>query len=189
MKRNLILGLVILISSLNLEIYPQQRKSRATTKRPLISETQKRVALPRVILINENGLKQVLSPKGKPLLVNFWATWCAPCREEFPDLVKISTDYRGKIDVVTVSLDDPVEINRDVPKFISEMKATMPAYLLKATNEGAAINMVSKRWEGGLPFTILLSSDGKEFYSRSGKFNTAVLRRQIEKLILEEASK
>jgi len=54
--------------------------------------------LPTVKQINEIALKNLLKPNGKPLLVNFWATWCDPCREEFPDLVKIDEDYKGKID-------------------------------------------------------------------------------------------
>src|SRR5688572_3558066 len=86
---------------------------------------------PVVTRINTLGLKKLLKPQGKPLLINFWATWCDPCREEFPDLVKIDTNYRGKLDVITVSLDDLADIKTFVPKFLSEMKAEMPAYLLK----------------------------------------------------------
>jgi thiol-disulfide isomerase/thioredoxin len=55
-------------------------------------------------------LKNILKANGKPLLVNFWATWCDPCREEFPDLVKIDADYKNKIDFITVSLDDVEEL-------------------------------------------------------------------------------
>ena len=55
----------------------------------------------------------------RPLLVNFWATWCDPCREEFPDLVKIDADFRRKgLDFITVSLDDLSEIKTEVPKFL-----------------------------------------------------------------------
>src|SRR5687768_16627705 len=76
------------------------------------------------------GLKKLIKPAGRPLLINFWATWCPPCVEEFPDLVKIDSDYRGKLDVITVSLDDLAEIEISVPRFLAEMKAEMPAYLL-----------------------------------------------------------
>src|SRR5688572_18722068 len=44
---------------------------------------------PKVTRIDEQGLRDLLKPNGKPRLINFWATWCGPCREEFPDLVKI----------------------------------------------------------------------------------------------------
>ena len=64
------------------------------------------VNLPKVTQIDEVGLKNAIKTNGKPLLVNFWATWCDPCREEFPDLVKIDTDYKEKIDFITVSFDE-----------------------------------------------------------------------------------
>ena len=100
-------------------------------------------------------MRKALSPSGKPLLVNFWATWCDPCREEFPDLVKLDAEYEGKIDFITISLDELSEINRDVPKFLADMNAKMPAYLLKAVDDDAAIGFVSKDWSGALPLTIL----------------------------------
>ncbi len=137
----------------------------------------------KVRQVDSEGLKKMLKPNGKPLLVNFWATWCDPCREEFPDLVKIDEQYKGKIDFITVSLDDVEEINRDVPKFLTEMKAEMPSYLLKTTNEDAVISSVSKDWQGGLPFTILYDASGKPVYSRMGKVKIDVLRAEIEKLI------
>src|SRR6185369_3239414 len=87
---------------------------------------------PAIKQIDSNGLRKALTPSSKPLLVNFWATWCDPCREEFPDLVKLDAEYKGKIDFITISLDELSEIDRDVPKFLTDMKAPMPAYLLKA---------------------------------------------------------
>src|SRR5437762_825466 len=56
--------------------------------------------------IDLDGLKKILQrdPKDtRPLLINFWATWCDGCREEFPDLVKIDNDYRGKLNFVSVT--------------------------------------------------------------------------------------
>ncbi len=133
--------------------------------------------------IDDVAIKNIIKPNGKPLLINFWATWCEPCREEFPDLVKIHNDYKDKLDVVIISLDDLAEINRDVPKFLTEMNATMPSYLLKTTNEDAAIASVSKEWQGGLPFTILFNEKGETVYFKQGKFKTDVLRGAIDKLV------
>ena len=129
------------------------------------------------------GLRKALTPSGKPLLVNFWATWCDPCREEFPDLVKLDADYKGKIDFITISLDELSEINRDVPKFLTEMKAGMPAYLLKAQDDDVAIAFVSKEWAGALPLTILYDPAGKQVYYRQGKVKLEIVRAEIDKLL------
>lgn len=142
--------------------------------------------LPKVNQVDEVALLKLLKRDGensKPLLVNFWATWCGPCVEEFPDLVKISDDYKGRIDVITVTLDELAEINTSVPQFLAKMKATMPTYLLKSTDENSAIESVSKDWQGGLPFTILYDGKGATVYSKQAKFVPAQLRGEIDKLI------
>jgi thiol-disulfide isomerase/thioredoxin len=139
---------------------------------------------PKVTQIDAIGLKNVLKPNGKPLLVNFWATWCDPCREEFPDLVKLDADYKGKIDFITISLDDLAEIGRDVPKFLKQMKAEMPAYLLKVQDESAAIASITKDWQGGLPFTILYNEKGEIAYFKQGKIKPELVRAEIDKLIV-----
>jgi thiol-disulfide isomerase/thioredoxin len=140
------------------------------------------ISPPKVTQVDENGLKNLLKPNGKPLLINFWATWCGPCREEFPDLVKIGSDHKAKIDLVTVSLDDPAEIEGEIPAFLAQMKSDSPAYLLKTSDEGAAIELVSKDWQGALPFTILINAEGQTIYSKQGKFKPDVLAAEIGKL-------
>lgn len=138
---------------------------------------------PSVKQIDFAGLRKALAPTGKPLLVNFWATWCDPCREEFPDLVKLDAEYKGRIDFITISLDELSEINRDVPKFLYEMNAGMPAYLLKALDDDAAIASVSKEWRGGLPLTILYDPAGKQTYYRQGKVKLEIVRAEIDKVL------
>ena len=129
------------------------------------------------------GLKKLVKATGRPLLINFWATWCPPCVEEFPDLVKIDNDYRGKLDVITVSLDDLAEIDRDVPKFLAEMKAEMPAYLLHTKDESTAIRLIAKDWAGNLPMTVLYDGMGAVAYMRNGKIRVQPLRDNIDKLL------
>jgi thiol-disulfide isomerase/thioredoxin len=139
---------------------------------------------PVITQIDAAALKQILKPKGKPLLVNFWATWCDPCREEFPDLVKIDSEYRRLgLDFVTVSLDDPPDIKTKVPKFLQEMKATMPAYLLNVSDPEPAITAVDPKWQGDLPATILYTSGGQIAFKHFGRVNPGELRLAIEKLI------
>jgi thiol-disulfide isomerase/thioredoxin len=158
----------------------QTQKSKENT---LGAQTETVSNLPKVTQIDATGLKNLLKPNGRPLLINFWATWCAPCREEFPDLVKIGTDYKGKIDLIAVSLDELSEINGEVPKFLAQMKSESPAYLLKTPDENAAIELVSKDWQGALPFTILFNAQGETVYTKQGKFKTDVLAAEIEKIL------
>ena len=139
------------------------------------------VRLPSVTLLDGEGFSRIIKPNGKPLLINFWATWCIPCREEFPELVKIDAEYRGKIDFITVSLDDLAEIRRDVPRFLFDMKAEMPAYLLRTPDEDAAIRLVAPDdWAGGLPVTVLFAPDGTRRYFRKGLVQPAVVRLAID---------
>jgi thiol-disulfide isomerase/thioredoxin len=160
----------------------------AQTKNPIVKPTPG-TNLIKVTQIDEKGIKTALKPNGKPLLVNFWATWCDPCREEFPDLVKLDAEYKGKIDFITVSLDDLEEIKRAVPKFLAEQKAEMPAYLLKVDDEGAVISSIAKDWSGGLPFTILYNEKGEIAYFRQGKVKTDAVKAEIEKLLPKPQAK
>jgi thiol-disulfide isomerase/thioredoxin len=137
--------------------------------------------LPQVVQVDEAALGNLLKPNGKPVLVNFWATWCGPCVEEFPEFVKINLEYKDKLDVKAVSLDDVEEINREVPKFLAKVKSEIPAYLLKANNEDEAIQSVDKSWQGALPFTVLIGADGKVAYVKQGIIDAKILRGEIDK--------
>lgn len=162
--------------------------SCAQTKNPAQkspAETKPRAANPpRVTQIDDAQIKQLLKPgSGKPLLVNFWATWCGPCREEFPDLVKIDAEYREKIDFITISLDFIEELNTGVPKFLSETNAEMPTYLLTSADENTLISSITKDWSGALPFTILYNEKGEITYLRQGKASYETLKGEIEKTL------
>ena len=122
----------------------------------------------------------------KPLLVNFWATWCVPCRAEFPELVKIDNDYKGKIDFITVSFDEVAELETGVPDFLTKMKATMPTFLLKTSDEETAIKTISKDWQGGLPFTILYNQKGEAIFTQQGLIKPETVRAEIEKSLVKK---
>ena len=158
------------------------QKSTAETKPQAAANLPPR----RVTQVDDTKIKQLLKPGGKPLLVNFWATWCIPCREEFPDLVKIDHEYRGKINFFTVSIDFIEELNTGVPKFLSEMKAEMPTYLLTGADENTLISSIAKDWSGGLPFTILYNEKGEITYLHQGKVKHETLKSEIEKTLGEK---
>lgn len=137
----------------------------------------------KITQIDTEGLRTLIKPTGRPLLINFWATWCDPCREEFSDLVKLNNVYKGKIDFFTVSLDDLEDINTLVPKFLGEQKAEMPAYLLRTTDESAAIAMIAKDWSGNLPLTVLYNPTGELAYLRAGIIKYETVIAEIDKLL------
>lgn len=149
----------------------------------------KQQAGPKITQIDIDGLKPLLKPSGKPLLINFWATWCDPCREEFPDLVKLDNEFRGKIDVVTVSMDDLADIDRDVPKFLSEMQWKAPAYLLHTADDAEALKAIFKDWTGNLPLTVLFDKQGNISYQRNGKIRFDIVRENVQKLLPAEPAK
>lgn len=167
----------LLTASLNAQ--PAKRPVSKAPQKPAIKVTQ----------IDIDGLRALLVPKGNPVLINFWATWCDPCREEFPDLVKIAATYKGKLDVITISLDDVDDIATAVPKFLAGVKADMPAFLLKTADESAAISLVAKDWAGSLPMTIVLRPNGETAYQKMGKFKTDVLIGEIDKVLAVPSAK
>lgn len=148
-------------------------------------DTKPKTPLPVVSAIDTEALKGLITqPRERPLLVNFWATFCDPCRDEFPDLVKIDKDYRpNSLEFVTVSLDDVDQIKTDVPQFLSSMQATMPAYLLDVLDPEPAINFIDRRWQGDLPATYLYNEKGEVVYKHIGRVNIAELREAIEKVV------
>jgi len=143
-----------------------------------------------VSAIDTDALKGLLTQqRERPLLVNFWATFCDPCRDEFPDLVKINSDYPSQsLEFFTVSLDDVSEINKEVPKFLDAMKAKMPAYLLNVNDPEPAINLVDRKWRGDLPATFLYNEKGEVVYKHIGRVNVAELREAIDKVVKKGSS-
>jgi thiol-disulfide isomerase/thioredoxin len=146
------------------------------------------VAKTKVTEIKEAELKSLLGVgegRVRPLLVNFWATWCAPCREEFPDLVKIRKQYAtDRLDFVIISLDDPSDIQKAVPEFLKEVRATsFPAYLLHADDDGAVINLVDPTWHGELPATFLYDREGRLVFKHKGRISPADLRAALDQTL------
>ena len=139
---------------------------------------------PEIQQVDLAGLKQLLQRNAadkRPLLVNFWASWCDGCREEFPDLVKIDDDYRSKgLSFLSVTVDE-VEDKRLAASFIEEMKAKMPVVLLNVPDKEPAIHAIDMNWDGALPATFLYDRTGNLVYRHFGKIKPDELRAIIDK--------
>lgn len=113
--------------------------------------------------------------KGKLVLVNFWATWCAPCRAETPELQAASVEYKDQLVIIGVNLttnDTPTQ----VPTFVEEFGITFPI-VLDETGE------VSKMYQVmGLPTSVLIDRDGIVRDVRLGPISQAYLEAKLAKL-------
>ncbi len=135
--------------------------------------------------VDAKGLTQAIArEKGKVVLVNFWATWCVPCREEFPDLVRLEAAYRGKgLAVLGVSTDLGKDLSA-VEKFLAAHKPGFPNYhKAKGGDDQDFIEAVDPRWGGELPFTVLYDRGGRKVQALSGKHSYAELESEIVKLL------
>lgn len=116
---------------------------------------------------------------GKFLVVNFWATWCEPCREEFPDLEDMARMYQKRpFELVTVSTNYPDE-KEAVKRFLEEQKAVTRNYIFGTTDPYQLIGAFDKTWSGGVPFTMVLSPNGEVLYKSLGNIDALEIRRTL----------
>jgi thiol-disulfide isomerase/thioredoxin len=140
--------------------------------------------LDRLTPLDEAGFqKLVASHKGKVLLVDFWATWCEPCRKEMPLLVKLEAKLKSRgFAFVTVSADEPEDAPRAI-EFLKMSGVAAPAYLKQAKNDEKFINSIETKWSGALPAAFLFDRTGKKVKSLIGETEIPVLEAAIAKLL------
>lgn len=159
-------------------------KRRALRTAPAIAQVTPRSASPRRILSVEtlNGKGQVSLEKlqGKTIIVDFWATWCGPCKQSFPKLEELSKRMGDKVEIVGISVDDE---KKGVAEFAKENGATFAI----GWDEGHAI---AERWKvGTMPTTFVLDGTGKVRFIHDGYHDgeTKEMEKEIA-TIAEDAS-
>lgn len=122
---------------------------------------------------------------GKFRLVNFWATWCAPCVAEFGEFVTINRMYRHRdFEFVSVSINRPDE-EAQVLAFLKKQQASNRNLLFASTDREALMGAFDPEWPGPVPFTVLLSPEGRVLYRQLGSIDAVALRRVIVQALNE----
>ena len=131
-------------------------------------------------MVTADDLKKLrANPTGKLLLINFWATSCGACLEEFPDLQTTFRMYRTReFTFVTVSANAPDE-RPGVMKFLDSQHATSRNLLFASADTYALQAAFDAKWESALPYTVLIAPDGRVLYRREGEVDLLELRRTI----------
>jgi thiol-disulfide isomerase/thioredoxin len=112
-------------------------------------------------------------------VVNFWATWCAPCIREIPDFEQIHKKYSAKkVKVLLVSLDNPNRIDNHVIPFLDRLNVKSQVVLLDDPYANRWIPKVSDQWSGAIPATVIYNQHQKMFFEKELKFE------ELEEIIL-----
>ena len=117
--------------------------------------------------------------KGQVRVVNFWATWCGPCKEEIPDFVRFKREMEGKsLQVVGIALDDPDAVRA----FAKQYQINYPVLL--GSGQDQALTAKLGNAVQGVPFTLIVTPDGKMGAARVGRVDYATLNRMVEPFLV-----
>lgn len=117
---------------------------------------------------------------GKAVIVNVWASWCAPCREEFPDILKVGRELKGRGAALVLVSGDFDDSRDDALKFLADHGVDFTNYLKTGRDEDF-IDGLAKEWSGVLPATMVYDGTGRLRHFREGK----VTYQQLRDLVLE----
>jgi thiol-disulfide isomerase/thioredoxin len=134
----------------------------------LLSCDQRPIA--KVVTIDQEGLKQALVADNEKIkVINFWATWCAPCVEELPYFEKLNQKY-DQVEVTLVSLDFPNKLTSQVVPYANQHKLVSNIVLLDDTRSHFWIPDVDENWSGAIPATLIFSKNERVFFEKAFTF-------------------
>jgi thiol-disulfide isomerase/thioredoxin len=135
-------------------------------------------------LIDVQGYQRLLElNRGKPLLVTFWATWCEPCRDEYPMLSDLAKQYAPQgLKVVGVSMDDDGDVIL-MRRFIARYKPVFRNYRKNSGGQEAFVQAVMPGWKGALPASFFYAKDGRQVGHVLGEGTRATYEEAIRSLL------
>ncbi len=113
--------------------------------------------------------------KGKPLIVNFWARWCGPCRVEIPELIAIRKAHKGMLEVLGIGIEDKADAAKE---FARAYEMDYPVFV--AREKGIPLMQALGNSKGGLPFTIVIDRSGQVVQKKMGIMKKADLEAAAE---------
>ncbi|HVS89547.1 MAG TPA: TlpA disulfide reductase family protein [Candidatus Acidoferrum sp.] len=140
-------------------------------------------------VIDAQGYQKILERnRGKTVLVTFWATWCEPCRDEYPMLNELAKQYAPQgLHVVGINLDDDGDIIL-MRRFLARYKPIFPNYRKRKGNEEAFNQSVLPGWNGALPATFFYTKDGRQIGHVLGEGTRGTYEAAIQALLSSGSS-
>lgn len=170
MKKNIVLfgAVAVLFAALGVFLGHRQTEPQAAESSAVNSLLSRSMA-------DVNGNPQPLAQwKGNVLVVNFWATWCAPCVEEMPELSALQAELTPKkIQILGIGIDSP----SNIAQFAQKYQISYPIYV--SGMEGTDLSRQLGNQAGGLPFTVLIDRDGKVRKSYLGRLKMDELKKDL----------
>lgn len=141
---------------------------------------------PEVRTATPTAIRTKIKQSKAPLtLVHVWATWCQPCREEFPELMLVEQTYREKgVAFLLVSADNP-ETPQTVETFLNEQNSRIGSLISTELNQ-SFIEMLSPNWTGALPATFFYDAQGRLLHEWEGTRSRAHYENSIQRFLDKE---
>lgn len=166
LKNSILLFIVLLLTQCKSE--KKEIQSNVTTNSSIVKT------------LNYSELKPLLELKdNKNYVVNFWATWCAPCVKELPYFEELEDKFKDQdVEVLLVSLDFPNKKDTKLLPFLKKKNIKSRVVLLDDPNEDVWIQAIDDSWSGALPATLFYNKTNRKFFEQS--FTREILHKELQ---------